>query len=120
MRVVDPGHIYMLRELDRNTEVPLVFVKREGPGYPGNKGHHPGVTLQEVLRALVHRAEYVNNQIFCEETTSAIEHLKEAIWELEARAASRHGRQFNYTADEVVVAGTCIKCGHVGCQGACH
>lgn len=55
MKVIDPGHVYDLRSLDGEQLNRLVFVKREGPSYPGNVGHYPGTTMQEVLRALIDR-----------------------------------------------------------------
>jgi Putative phage metallopeptidase len=33
VKVVDPGHDYFLGTLDGSTDVRLIFVKREGPGY---------------------------------------------------------------------------------------
>jgi hypothetical protein len=48
MKVIDPGHYYELNVLDGDLPLPayLRFVKREGPGYPGNKDHYPGTTCQ--------------------------------------------------------------------------
>lgn len=60
MKVIDPGHVYELAHLDGQHVERLVFVKREGDGYPGNFGHHEGTNLQEVLRALIDRVEYLN------------------------------------------------------------
>lgn len=45
MKVVDPGHTYELDVLDapqQHQGHPLIFVKREGPGFLGNVGHNPG------------------------------------------------------------------------------
>jgi len=124
MRVVDPGHLYELAILDGPCDHPkyhqLQFVKREGPGYPGNVGHYHGTTMQEVLRALVQRAEYVNKQIPCEETTEVVEYLKVSIWLLEKRAAKRHGRSTDFFVDDAVYGKCCDKCGHMGCEGGCH
>ena len=123
MRVIDPGHEYELDAIDGEQANRLVFVKREGPGYPGNVGSHPGTTMQEVLRALIDRAGYVNDQIPCEETSTALLLMADALWQMEWRAAQRHGREqaFLKIPQYVVVAGTnkCPKCGHVGCVGNC-
>jgi hypothetical protein len=137
MQVIDPGHQYVLYVLDSDqgyrengdhgftpghNGALLTFVKREGSGYPGNVGHYPGTTMQEALRALIHRAKYVNAQIPCEETGQAIEHMRRAIELLELRAARRHGRTppiFKGTAF-VEYHPTCPKCGHIGCEGTCH
>lgn len=119
MIVVDPGHECLLSSLDGEQENRLVFVKREGPGYPGNIGHHPGTTMQEVLRVLIDRANYVNNQIRSYLTEEAIGHMEKAILALEIRAARRHGRPDVYLR-QAVDGPTCKKCGHAGCQGECH
>lgn len=119
MKVIDPGHEYELRSLDGEQTNRLVFVKREGEGYPGNVGHHAGTTMQECLRALIDRANYVNEQIPCAETRSAIYHMTEAIYVLEVRAALRHKRRANFNRENAVNGPTCDKCGHVGCAGTC-
>jgi len=122
MRVLDPGHRYALRHLDGPSEEYLRFVKREGEGYPGNEGHSAGTTMQEVLRALIDRARYVNRQIPDAHTQEGIRHMQIAIYEFERRAAERHGRinTFHATWWEIEKAATCDKCGHVLCGGECH
>lgn len=121
--MLDPGHDYVLESLDGDAPQRLTFVKREGAGFPGNVGSHPGTTMQEVLRALIERAEYVNAQVPCAETEAAAEMWKASLVLLEARAARRHGRvagEFE-TLDEAWTARGCPRCGHVGCDGrACH
>ena len=119
MIVVDPGHEYLLNSLDGEQQCRLVFVKREGEKYPGNVGHHPGTTMQEVLRALIDRACYVNRQIPCQQTEEAVRLMKEVVRLFEERAALRHGREPPWT-DQAVYGATCRKCGHVGCGGKCH
>lgn len=125
MDVLDPGHKYHLRSLDlpegddRGFQT-LTFVKREGPGYPGNIGHYSGTTTQEVLRALIDRAHYVDNQIPDLANRWVIYYLRAAIWQLEKRAATRHGREFVVPVDGIELLPTCEKCNHVGCDGTCH
>ena len=124
MKVIDSGHFYHLDQLDNGESgiQPLWFVKREGPGYPGNVGVQPGTTTQEVLRALIERNEYVNKQVPCAETEAAAELLKAALLLYELRAARRHARispEFE-TLAEAVTAPQCDKCGHTGCKGDCH
>jgi hypothetical protein len=122
MRVLDPGHYFALNCLDTTVddfEETLRFVKREGPGYPGNVGHYSGTTMQEVLRALISRAMYVNNQIQDGDTEKAIYHMTQAVYHFEARAALRHSRPVDFTPTEAVTEPTCVKCGHVHCYGNC-
>ncbi len=122
MKVIDPGHVYELESLDGEFPQTLTFVKREGPKFPGNVGHHPGTTLQDVLRALLDRMHYLQNQIPCEENHQVITDLEDAIYVLEARAAARHGRSLEGIAYTDVVNGNakCPVCGHIGCTGNCH
>lgn len=122
MRIIDPGHAYALRQLDGNAEEFLTFVKREGLGYPGNQGSHPGTNLQEVLRCLIHRLKYLDNQIHCKENWAVIARLRESIRLLEQRAADRHGRQHPRTIKkrtDIENEPVCDFCGHIGCEGRC-
>lgn len=120
MIVADPGHYYFLDTLDGGEAQVLTFVKREGDGYPGNVGHYLGTNIQEVLRAVVDRLKYVDNQIASEYSQMALRHVKEAIYCLELRAAERHNRPVTFGVDGAVYGDTCKKCGHVGCVGECH
>lgn len=123
MKVHDPGHIYELENLDdtggKFPKVVLCFVKREGEGYPGNVGHHPGTNLQEVLRALIDRVEYLNSQIYDDSNLLVVNDLRNALWNLESRAALRHGRTLDIGIREIESHPVCTKCGHIGCRGSC-
>lgn len=125
MHVIDPGHRYLLRSLDAKSleqeGIELRFVKRMGPGYPGNTSAYSGTTSQEVLRALIDRSKYVNNQVPDPHNALVLIYLREAILDLELRAAERHGRALpllDITNIEDVE--TCRKCNHIGCPGTCH
>jgi len=99
MRIIDPGHCFALIRLDGGGEEMLTFVKREGDGYPGNVGHHTGTTSQEVMRALISRAKYVEGQIPHKANGAVIYHLRAAIRALERRAYERHGIPYDVTAE---------------------
>jgi hypothetical protein len=116
MKIIDPGHRYLMNTLD-GIEGPrlLQFVKREGPKYPGNVGHYSGTTSQEVLRCLIDRAQYVNRQIPCWQTKVSIYLMGLVIWLYEYRAARRHKRKAP-SFYESIFGATCDKCGHVGCD----
>lgn len=131
MKVIDPGHVYRLTWLDLKDPIlpqedgsfadELIFVKREGEGYPGNVGHHPGTTIQEVLRALIDRTFYLHNQIPDPHNIEVIWYLRNALLELEKRAAERHGRDFSFLGqNSIELEPTCPKCLHIGCPGDCH
>jgi hypothetical protein len=118
MRVVDPGHHYELHNLDGNGTTPLVFVKREGGGYPGNVGHHEGTNLQDVWRACIDRLKYLNRQIPDHANELAIMHMRCALMELEIRAANRHNRPVPEFIVDVETMPFCPHCGHIGCPSA--
>ena len=126
MKVLDSGHVYELDQLDNhplaNNPTVLVFVKREGPGFPGNVGHYTGTNCQEVLRALIDRVKYLNNQIPDVRNQFILNDLRHAIWMFEQRAAERHGRDWGIgdNLNRIEELPTCPKCRHIGCEGQCH
>lgn len=134
MKVIDPGHVYELTWLDGKPDAGtfslstgtlsrddrLIFVKREGAKYPGNVGHHPGTTLQEVLRALISRVKYVHRQQWDFNNTTLLNDLRHAIYLLEERAARKHHRGLELSEEaHIEDLPTCSKCGHIGCEGSC-
>jgi hypothetical protein len=120
MKVIDPGHRYQLDTLDGQVDVQLVFVKREGEKFPGNMGAHHGTTTQEVLRALIDRMQYVDQQIPWRMNQDVIAMLRESIRILEFRANERSGLSLSghdelFRAD-IEKAPVCPTCGHVTCK----
>lgn len=117
MQVLDPGHCYRLMELDGATwpGTILQFVKREGPSYPGNVGHYTGTTMQEVLRACIDRAGYVNRQIPCWQTRLGMYLMGIVVWLFEHRAAKRHHTRVP-SLYEAIFGICCPTCGHVACN----
>ena len=117
---VDPGHEYLLDSYDGGEPVRITFVKREGEGYPFNVGHHPGANCQEVIRALIARVQYLQQQIPCPENSVVIQKLRDALWQFEIRAAQRHERMLpNFPLSEIELQPTCKRCGHIGCASSC-
>jgi len=126
MKVIDPGHVYEVDVYDGdNTETQrITFMKREGKGFPGNVGHHPGTNCQEILRVLINRILYLNNQIPCDDNKRLIYNLRYCLLEFERRAIIRHGADDLYPmqlwdVDDVPVENmlTCRVCGHTRCKG---
>lgn len=114
MIINDAGHSYTLDCLDEYYyHQHLQFVKRVGDKYPGNAFSSAGTTSQEVLRALIDRAYYVNNQLPSWYTRLGAILMKLTIWLFECRAAKIHGRGIP-DMNEAVYGATCWKCGHVG------
>ena len=132
MKVIDPGHVYELAQLDGDSLPPIVlrFVKRVGLCYPGNeKPPYPGTNMQDVIRVLIDRLQHVKDQahdLDDQESASTdwrcIKYLREVLWQLEERAARRHGRPWpcvGVDAPDVEHIATCGGCGHIGCEGTC-
>lgn len=118
MKVLDPGHRYALAGLDGpGPEAELQFVKRIGPGYPGNEGPpFPGTTIQEVVRALIDRCRYLNRHIPCVETEAAIGNLLTVLVLLEIRAKRVKGKHLEaMTFDQIEAGPICLQCAHVLC-----
>lgn len=117
-KILDPGHDYLLPVLDGDKPVRLTFVKRNNPPekFPGNTDAYPGTTTQHVIRALIDRTKYVDNQIHDSANDKVLYKLRECIYALEARAARRHDRILSLTDDEFVhieALPTCPVCGHI-------
>jgi hypothetical protein len=116
MRILDSGHTYVLDSLDGKRKNTLSFVKREGPGFPGNVGHHAGTNCQEVLRALIDRVKYLEWQIPHRNNETILNRLEQALWLFEDRAAKRHGRELRAEFAGIELLPTCPKCGHIECE----
>jgi 8-oxo-dGTP diphosphatase len=123
MNAINPGHVYELFQMDCDSELLernlLTFVKREGPGYPGNVGHHAGTNLQDVMRALIDRVKYLNNQIPAFSNRIVLLALRVALLALEIRAARRHHRSWFYLfrhLKSIEALPFCQTCGHIGCE----
>lgn len=121
MKTIDKGHEYLLEAIDGGEPQKLVFVKREGNNYPGNVGSHPGLLTQEVLRVLLDRCVYMNNQGSCAETDIIISSLRTAIMMFEVRAARCRGSSIEFSnVSDLDTAPTCSICGHNQCDYTRH
>ncbi len=124
MKYITPGHSYVLEVYDVVPKDPapfrqyLFFMKRIGERYPGNEGSpHPGTNCQEVLRALIDRLLYLNNQIPCAETEICIGHARHMILMLEMRAKRVKGKHLPVPLEhEIEKYPTCKVCGHILCE----
>lgn len=124
MDIIDPGHKFKLSSLDGDHEQTLQFVKRcdpDNPGggkYPGNHDSYPGTTSQEVIRALIARLKYVDNQVKGHENTIVLLLLRQCLYLLEARAKRRRGEVLpviSCSTTEIELEPTCPRCGHIRC-----
>lgn len=117
MKIIDAGHKYVLESLDGDLQQVLTFVKRDGNKFPFNRGSYTGTNCQEVLRALIDRAEYLYKQEQSAETELIIANLKNVLFLFEVRAARKHNRLLDLvSAQELINGQPCKKCGHIGCN----
>lgn len=119
-KVIDHGHEYELLTLDGEMAQTLTFVKRFDPNdptkFPGNFNAHPGTTMQSVIRCLIERIDYLENQIPHLNNEMVRMNLVNCLWLLEERAAERHGYGFDLSPEAVLSMPMCNHCGHVVCR----
>lgn len=121
MRIIKPGHLYELFELDITLDHHqfLRYVHRVGKAYPGNTGRaYQGTNLQDIYRTAIDRHLYLNNQIPHPCNERCVIRLRQNIMDLEIRAAERHGR-VPLINEIIETEPFCFKCGHIGCIGEC-
>jgi len=122
VRVLDAGHRYQLGSLDGEYPQTLQFVKRcdmEKPWrFPGNTNSYAGATLQMVIRVLLDRIDYLQQQIWCPENWLITKLLQLTIWLLEIRAARRHKRSYWHGLRYAAESPLCKTCGHTTCEHA--
>ncbi len=113
MKIIDPGHEYLLDGVGGVAPQRIVFVKNEGEKYSGNIGFHGGLLTQELLRVCIDRTKYLNAQGSCMETELALSALRQALAWYEVRAARCRGTHIEGEhADALDTAETCQICGH--------
>jgi hypothetical protein len=121
MEITDPGHSYRLRLYwpdggTSYTTLPIHFIKKEGEKFPGNVGSYSGTLTQEVLRALIDRLLYVNNQKHSRYTSLAIAALRMAFYELEQRVRDERDQPvLDVDIDFIEHYAACNVCGHIIC-----
>lgn len=94
MEIIDDGHIYDMWQLGSDDPQRITFIKRSG-GAIQYEEQWPGVQVQEVLRVLIDRTEYLNEIIPCNESKDALWHLRMALFMYEVRAHRRKNESLN-------------------------
>ena len=121
MKVLDPGHSYQVDVYPHDPRLGVLpfaiqkidFVKKVGENYPGNHPpEHPGTNLQELLRVLINRLEYLNNQNSADENLDTLSHLRLSLYLNEKRAARLKGIKFLNTP-HIEELQPCKICGHI-------
>jgi hypothetical protein len=121
MKVLDLGHAYSvdgyphdhrLGELTFATQL-VEFVKKVGDNFPGNRPpEHSGTNCQEILRVLIDRVKYLNQQKPSEENLDILLFLRLSLYKFEKRAARLKGVSFSNTS-HIEELEPCKICGHI-------
>jgi hypothetical protein len=121
MKIIDPGHEYLLDGVGGASTQSIVFVKNEGEKYPGNVGFHSGILTQELLRVCIDRTKYLNSQGSCLETEHALGAMRQALAWYEVRAARCRGTHIDALHSGALdAAPVCPVCGHNQCHRNTH
>jgi hypothetical protein len=116
LKPLDFGHTYRLDSYDGDSDQVLQFMKREGENYPGNVGSYPGTNMQEVIRVLIDRLKYVDNQKPHYTNILVIQLLRNCLYLLELRTKQRRMQSLFIEAFATIEnLDTCSICGHVQC-----
>lgn len=96
MKIINPGHIYELRQLGDDATQTIKFIKRSGGAVQYDQ-EWAGLQTQEVLRVLIDRTKYLDTVLPCKETKESIKHLQMALYWYEVRALRRKQSKTNRT-----------------------
>ena len=103
MKILDPGHHYVMDLIDQHGTAmphgPRSYIQFNKSQRIHENGRH-GVTCQEVLRVLIDRVKYLQEQLPCEENKYIIANLRSAIYYFELRADRRKQQKVNRTTKE--------------------
>ena len=94
MKILDDGHKYQLDHVDEDQHETLTFIKRSGKKIK-HDNEYSGTNSQEVIRALIDRTKYLNDQLSCDESGDIIYYLRQALFIYEARAYRRKMQKQN-------------------------
>lgn len=89
MRIIDPGHLYAVVNVDGPGEQQIQFVRRRDHRGGLVSPYTPGILSQELLRVLIDRVRYLNDEDPCTEDVQIIHALRDCLRLFESRAARR-------------------------------
>lgn len=101
MKVLDPGHRFLLDNLESNTKTVLQFMK--DPSLHNGEGAD-GPTCQEVLRAIISRVQALDQEKHWAGNADIIFHGRMMIAGFEARALIRHVEKDGLEIESLPVA----------------
>ena len=97
MKVLDPGHLYEVPNLEAKGKQRIRFMKRNSDMVQRDE-EYAGTNTQEVIRVLIDRTKFLNEVGYSEETANAVDWLRMALYEYEARAWRRKQQKLNKRA----------------------
>lgn len=100
MEVIEPGHIYRVDYIDKNSTEShgvITFVNRE----PGTE--HEGTQSQELLRVLIDRTMHCDNCLRWDWNDKIIYHLRMALIFHEMRALERKVEKYTINPEDVSI-----------------
>lgn len=114
MRIVKPGHVYELENVDGSGVQTIGFVVRrdEKAELLPPVSRETGVLSQELVRVLIDRTLYLNAEDPCTEDIEIIHHLRDCLRLFESRAARK-------TIEKLAMpetADACPICHHLLCS----
>lgn len=109
--VIEPGHVYELRNVDGPGVQRITFVRRRGPDAERREASEEGLLSQQLIRVLIDRTLYLNAEDPCEEDTRIVHLLRNCLRLYESRAARRVIERLSMPE----LAGVCPVCQHVLC-----
>jgi len=93
-------HIYELHNFEGDTKQVIYFIKKEVDAEGNVKTVQNGTTNEDVLNMIVHRLEDLNKKMESHYNVNAINHIKEALDQLNRRTADRLQRGVEGTHQE--------------------
>lgn len=113
MKVIEPGHVYDVENVDGPGKQRIEFVRRrdDAARLLPPKERTEGILSQELLRVLIDRTLYLNQEAPCTENVEIVDALRLALTRYESRAARRSIEGLPMLEREP----TCGVCGHVLC-----
>ena len=89
MQIIDPGHVYRLYNADGEGTQTIRFVRRRGDDGERIETKSEGILSQELLRVLINRTLYLNDEDPCIEDVEIVHKLRDCLKLYESRAARR-------------------------------
>jgi hypothetical protein len=111
VKIIEPGHVYSVANVDGPGEQTIRFVRRRDEHAKLLEESEEGILSQELLRVLIDRVRYLNDEDPCAEDVEIIVRLRESLRLFETRASRRTIEKMPM----VEMADACPICHHLLC-----